>query len=58
MPRPRKGETQKKYLSRAIPEIKKHGVRGHSVSQRQSIAIAYSMFRERKRKAGKRKKAR
>ena len=41
MPKPRRGETERKFLSRCIPELIDEG-RG----QKQSIAICYSIYRK------------
>lgn len=45
MPKPLRNETQKHYVSRAIPMLIKEGY-----PQNQATAIAYSMFKKRKKK--------
>ncbi len=51
MPKPRKGESQTAYLARAIPVLLDEGR-----PKKQAVAIAYSMFREgRKRKKTKKR---
>jgi hypothetical protein len=51
VPKPRKGETLKHYLGRAIPMMM-----GEGRKQSQSVAIAYSMFRHKGKKKGKKGK--
>lgn len=50
MPAVRKGESQKDYVSRAIPVIMKEGT---AKDQKQAAAIAYSMYRQHKSKKRK-----
>jgi hypothetical protein len=49
MPRPRKGESRKSYVHRAIPVLIREGRK-----QTQAIAIAFSMYRDK----GKKKRGR
>lgn len=50
MPTPRKGESQKEFVSRCIPIVTKEGT---AESQDQAIAICYSMYRQYKKKQKK-----
>lgn len=45
MPTRRKGEPKKKFISRAIPRLKKEGY-----PQKQAVAIAYSMAKRKRKK--------
>ena len=47
MPKPRKGESQKKYVRRAIPMIAKEHP---EMKNDQRVAVAYSMYRQAKNK--------
>lgn len=47
MPTPRKGETQQDYVSRAIKQLREEGK-----PQKQSIAIAYSMYEQHQKTRG------
>jgi len=44
MPTPKKGETEKEFISRCIPYVLKEGT---AKDQKQAIAICYSMWRKR-----------
>jgi len=46
MPNPKKGETQQEFVSRAVPMLIREGR-----PRLQAIAIAYSMWRRRNKKA-------
>ena len=50
MPEPRKGESQSDYISRAISQLRREGR-----PEKQAIAIAYSMWRERRKKRRQKK---
>lgn len=47
MPSPRKGEKEKEYVSRAIPMLMKEGTAKNS---KQAVAIAHSMYKEKRKK--------
>ena len=42
MPKPKKGETEKDFLKRCIPEL----IEEENRPQRQAIAICYSLYRK------------
>jgi hypothetical protein len=50
MPKPNPNESEQDYVSRAIPIIIKEGA---TSDNKQATAIAYSMFRQHKKKNGK-----
>jgi len=53
MPRPRKGETRKQYLKRAIPEFRKEGY-----TEKQAVGRAEGFYDTYHKKGTKRKRRR
>lgn len=47
MPKPQRGESLRDYVGRAIPIIKQEHPEW---PQKQAVAVAYSMYREKKKK--------